>query len=49
MASVEEILSNRNEKAVFKSIEVAKDIELDIDEGNLLAVDKNPLDLSALG
>ena len=48
MASVEEILRDANEKEpVYKSIEVTKDIDLEIDEGNLLAIDKNPIDLKS--
>lgn len=31
----------------YKSIEVHKDIELDVDCGNLLACDQNPLDVKA--
>ena len=42
---VAQVLQAAAEKeAKYKSIEVQKDIELDIDEGNLLAVDSNPLE-----
>ena len=43
---VESVLQAAAEKeAKFKSIDVHKDIELEIDEGNLLAIDRNPLEL----
>ena len=35
-------------KASFKSIEVQKSLELEFDEGNLLATDPNPIDLKSL-
>lgn len=46
---VESVLREAAEKqAKFKTTEVEKDIEVDIDEGNLLAVDTNPLILKEL-
>ncbi|XP_033739502.1 ribosome biogenesis regulatory protein homolog isoform X2 [Pecten maximus] len=43
---VEQVLQKEIEKqANYKTIEVIKDIDLEIDEGNLLAVDTNPFDL----
>ncbi|GAB1600113.1 ribosome biogenesis regulatory protein homolog [Argonauta hians] len=46
---VEEVLRDAAEKeARLKSIEVQKDAELDIDEGNLLATDPNPINLKKL-
>ncbi|CAH1795001.1 unnamed protein product [Owenia fusiformis] len=41
--TIENILAEKGQK--FKSIEVEKDLELEIDEGNLLAVDTNPIDI----
>ncbi|XP_064595402.1 ribosome biogenesis regulatory protein homolog [Liolophura sinensis] len=46
---VESVLRDAAEKqAKFKTTEVEKDIEVEIDEGNLLAVDTNPLTLKEL-
>ena len=46
---VERVLQEENEKqSKFKSIEVHKDIDLEIDEGNLLASDTNPLNVKLL-
>ncbi|OWF52675.1 Ribosome biogenesis regulatory protein-like [Mizuhopecten yessoensis] len=43
---VEQVLAKEIEKqANYKTIEVTKDIDLEIDEGNLLAVDTNPFDI----
>ena len=42
---VEQVLQKAAEKeSKYKTIEVEKSIDLDIDEGNLLAVDQNPID-----
>ncbi|XP_074659155.1 ribosome biogenesis regulatory protein homolog [Tubulanus polymorphus] len=46
MEVVENVLAEIEERdAKYKSTEVTKDIDLEIDEGNLLAVDANPLNL----
>ncbi|KAJ8318653.1 hypothetical protein KUTeg_003744 [Tegillarca granosa] len=46
---VEEVLKAAVEKdSKYKSIEVHKDIDLDVDEGNLLASDPNPIDTKKL-
>ena len=46
---VESVLRSIAEKeSKYKTVEVQKDIELEIDEGNLLAIDHNPLDLKSL-
>ena len=46
---VENVLRAAAEReSKYKTIEVHKDIDLDIDEGNLLASDTNPLDLKLL-
>ncbi|XP_048761929.2 ribosome biogenesis regulatory protein homolog [Ostrea edulis] len=46
---VERVLQEAAEKeSKYKTIEVHKDIELEIDAGNLLTVDTNPLDTSEL-
>ncbi|XP_064644871.1 ribosome biogenesis regulatory protein homolog [Lineus longissimus] len=46
---VESVLQSIAEKeAKYKTVEVPKDIELEIDEGNLLAIDPNPLELKLL-
>jgi len=42
---VEKILQNAQTDCNFKSTQVTKDIDVDVDVGNLLAVDSNPLDL----
>ncbi|XP_060065364.1 ribosome biogenesis regulatory protein homolog [Ylistrum balloti] len=43
---VEQVLQKEIEKqAKYKTIEVTKDVDLEIDEGNLLAVDTNPFDI----
>ena len=43
---VENVLAEAAKKeANYKTTEVEKDVELDIDAGNLLAVDTNPIDL----
>lgn len=45
---VEKVLREAAEKeSKFKTTEVDKDIDVDIDEGNLLACDTNPLDLKS--
>lgn len=45
---VEKVLRDAAEKeSKFKTTEVEKDIDLDIDEGNLLACDKNPIDIKS--
>ncbi|XP_072167794.1 ribosome biogenesis regulatory protein homolog [Diadema setosum] len=47
---VEKVLKNAaEEQKKFKSIDVSRDIELNIDVGNLLVVDPNTLDLKAFG
>ena len=43
---VAKILQNAQTDCSFKSTQVTKDIDVDIDVGNLLAVDQNPLDLN---
>ena len=43
---VQKILQNAQTGCNFKSTQVTKDIDVDIDVGNLLTVDSNPLDLS---
>ena len=44
---VESVLQAAAEReAKYKPIEVHKDVELEIDEGNLLAIDHNPLELN---
>jgi len=45
---VQKILQNAQTERSFKSTQVAKDIDVDIDVGNLLALDPNPLDLTRL-
>ena len=46
---VEKVLREAAEKeSKFKTIEVQKEIDVVIDEGNLLVSDKNPLDLKQL-
>jgi len=42
---VQKILQNAQTDGSFKSTQVTKDIDVEIDVGNLLAVDRNPLDL----
>ena len=43
---VENVLRETAEKeSKYKTTEVYKDIDLELDEGNLLAVDSNPIDL----
>ena len=42
---VQKVLQNAQTDSSFKSTQVTKDIEVAIDVGNLLAVDRNPLDL----
>jgi len=42
---VQKILQNAQTDSSFKSTQVTKDIDVDIDVGNLLAVDSNPLEL----
>ena len=43
---VESVLQAAAEKeAKYKTIEVEKDLELEIDEGNLLGVDQNPINV----
>jgi len=42
---VQKILQSARTDCIFKSTLVTKDIDLAIDVGNLLAVDRNPLDL----
>jgi len=42
---VQKILQNAQTDHNFKSTQVTKDIDVEIDVGNLLAVDRNPLDL----
>ena len=32
----------------FKTTEVKKDLELEFDEGNLLAIDQNPIDVKEI-
>ncbi|XP_045214086.1 ribosome biogenesis regulatory protein homolog [Mercenaria mercenaria] len=45
---VENVLQKASEKeAKYKTTEVAKDIDLDIDEGNLMTSDSNPLDIKS--
>ena len=48
MASVvEQVLRAKAEKeAKYKSIKVTKAIDVEIDEGNLLAIDSNPTELA---
>lgn len=42
---MEQVLLKVQEKqAKYKTTEVSKDVDLEIDEGNLLAVDPNPFD-----
>lgn len=38
----------QEKKSSFKSIEVHKSLELELDEGNLLATDPNPIDQKCL-
>ena len=46
---VQSVLKASTEKdSKYKTTEVVKDIDVDIDEGHLLAVDPNPLDIKAL-
>jgi len=45
---VQKILQNAQAERSFKSTQVTKDIDVDIDVGNLLALDPNPLDLKRL-
>ena len=45
---VQKILQNAQADCNFKSTQVTKDIDVDLDIGNLLAVDSNPLDLGRL-
>ena len=45
---VHKILQNAQTEHSFKSTQVTKDIDVDIDVGNLLTLDSNPLDLSRL-
>lgn len=46
---VERVLQEAAEReSHYKTIEVHKDIELEIDPGNLLTVDTNPLDVQKL-
>jgi len=45
---VQKILQNAQSESTFKSTQVTKDIDVDIDVGNLLASDPNPLDLKRL-
>ena len=46
---VQSVLKSSAEKeSKYKTTEVVKDIEVDIDEGHLLAVDPNPLDIKLL-
>ena len=46
---VENILQAAAEKeSKLKTTEVQKDIDVEIDEGNLLAIDTNPLDTKRL-
>jgi len=45
---VQKILQNAQTGCSFKSTQVTKDIDVDIDLGNLLALDSNPLDLKRL-
>ena len=43
---VERVLQEAAEKeSQYKTVDVHKDIDVEIDEGNLLAVDQNPLDI----
>lgn len=46
---VENVLRDAAEKeAKYKTVEVQKDIDLNIDVGNLAAFDPNPFDLKSL-
>jgi regulator of ribosome biosynthesis len=47
---VQDILlkSSAEKEAKYKTTEVIKDIDVDIDEGHLLAIDPNPLNLKDL-
>ena len=46
---VENVLQSAAEKeSRYKTTEVHKDIDVDIDEGNLLVTDTNPLELNSL-
>jgi len=42
---IQKILQNAQTDGSFKSTQVTKDIDVDIDVGNLLAVDRNPMDM----
>ncbi|CAH1273159.1 RRS1 [Branchiostoma lanceolatum] len=50
MATVEDVLESvtQSQASKYKTIEVQKDIEPQLDLGNLLTVDQNPLDLKKL-
>lgn len=46
---VERVLQEAAEKeAKYKTTQVEKELDLEIDEGNLLAIDTNPLNLKEL-
>jgi len=45
---VQKILQNAQTECNFKTTRVTKDIDVDVDLGNLLAIDTNPLDLNRL-
>ena len=46
---VQDVLKASAEKeSKYKTTEVVKDIDVDIDEGHLLVVDQNPLDIKSL-
>ena len=43
---VQKILQNAQADCNFKSTQVTKDIDVEIDVGNMLALDPNPMDLA---
>ena len=45
---VQKILQNAQKECNFKSTQVTKDIDVNIDVGNLLTSDPNPLDTDRL-
>ena len=48
-STVEDVLQSINSnESKFKSIDVNKDLDVEIDEGNLLVIDTNELDLNKL-
>ena len=48
-STVEDVLQSINSnESKYKSIEVIKDLDVDIDEGNLLIIDQNELNMNRL-